>query len=83
MRLSVVHYHMAASVVKETNLIATVPEYAATGHSGIRILPLPFQLPHAQVRQFWHRRAHLEPANRWLRQTISELVTSKGRQRIQ
>ena len=82
-RLSVVHYHMAASVVKETNLIATVPEYAATGHSGIRILPLPFQLPHAQVRQFWHRRAHLEPANRWLRQTISELVASQGRQRIQ
>lgn len=81
-RLSVVHYHMAASVVAGTDLIATVPENAANGIIGLRILPLPFQLPNAQVRQFWHRRSHLDPANRWLRSTISELVAGQGRQRI-
>lgn len=77
-RLSVVHYHMAALVVARTRLIATVPEKTVHGIGGLRILPLPFDLPRAAVRQCWHRRVHVDPANKWLRSTISTLMTGDG-----
>lgn len=78
-RLSVVHYHMAALVVAMTRLIATVPENTMNGIGGLRILPLPFDLPRAAVRQCWHRRVHVDPANKWLRSTISALMTDHAR----
>jgi DNA-binding transcriptional LysR family regulator len=75
-RLSVVHYHMAALVVAKTKLIATVPENTVRGIGGLRILPLPFDLPRAAVRQGWHRRVHVDPANKWLRSTVHALMTN-------
>jgi hypothetical protein len=34
---------------------------------------MPFALPTAEIRQFWHKRAHVDPANRWLRGLILAL----------
>lgn len=76
-RLSVVHYHMAALVVAGTRLIATVPENTVHGIAGLCILPLPFDLPGAAVRQCWHRRVHVDPASKWLRGTISALMAER------
>lgn len=75
-RISVVHYHMAALVATQTRLIATVPENAARGVPGLRILPVPFPLSRAGVRQFWHRRVHVDPANKWLRSTLASLMNT-------
>jgi len=76
-RLSVVHYHMAALVVARTRLIATVPEKTVHGIGGLQIVPLPFELGRATVRQCWHRRVHADPANKWLRNTISAVMTGE------
>ncbi len=73
-KLKVTHYYGASAIVAESDLIATVPENAVAGMHMLQKLPLPFAIPGARVRQFWHRRAHKDPANRWLRTLIAGLI---------
>lgn len=80
-RVSVVHYHMAALLAARTELIATIPENAVKGIAGLRVLPLPFELPRAEIRQFWHRRVHVDPANKWLRSTLGALMNPQAQDR--
>ena len=40
--------------------------------SGVQILPVPLSIPAADVRQFWHRRSHTDPAVSWLRRLVAE-----------
>lgn len=72
--LRVTHYHVAADVVERSNLVVTVPRNAARNARGVQILPVPLSIPAADVRQFWHRRAHKDPANQWLRGTLAKLA---------
>ena len=72
--LRVTHYHVAAEVVARSNLVVTVPRNAARDARGVQILPVPLRIPAADVRQFWHRRAHRDPANQWLRATLAKLA---------
>lgn len=72
--LEISHYYGCAAVVAQSDLIATVPRNAVTGLAGLRQLPLPFDIPAARVRQFWHRRAHKDPANQWLRSLVAEVM---------
>lgn len=71
--LRVTHYHVAVDIVKGTNLLATVPRNAAYKTVGIQVLPVPLKMPVADVRQFWHRRAHKDAANQWLRRTLATI----------
>jgi DNA-binding transcriptional LysR family regulator len=73
-RLEVAQYHIAAKVVAETDLIASVPQNTARGLANLKVFPLPFDMPTAEVRQFWHERNHHDPANQWLRKTIAALI---------
>jgi len=73
-KLTVTHYYGASAIVAESDLIATVPENAVSAMPTLQKLPLPFAVPNARVRQFWHRRAHKDPANQWLRALISGLI---------
>jgi DNA-binding transcriptional LysR family regulator len=61
--LSVTQYHVAAEDVAHSNLVVTVPREAARDARGVQILPVPLRIPASDVRQFWHRRAHRDPAN--------------------
>ncbi|WP_254617205.1 hypothetical protein [Burkholderia metallica] len=40
----------------------------------VRLLPLPFPAPTYELYLHRHPRFHHEPANRWIRDTMSELV---------
>src|SRR3546814_16511306 len=60
----------------QSNLIATVPGNAVAGMEGLDTYALPFKMPQARVRQFWHRRAHTDAAHKWLRQLIAGLILS-------
>jgi DNA-binding transcriptional LysR family regulator len=65
-------------IVAQTTFIATVPEkFASAVMAGehLQVLPCPFALSSFGVKQHWHERYHADPANRWLRQTMSELFT--------
>lgn len=69
----VTHYRVAVDIVERTNLLATVPRNATHNARGIQVLPVPLKLPAADVRQFWHRRAHKDPAIQWLRGVLTRL----------
>lgn len=71
--LKVAEYHTAVEVVAATALIATVPRRAMQSARGLQTMPLPFALPPARVRQFWHSRADQDLANRWLRARLMAL----------
>lgn len=73
-KLTVTHYHRCAAIVAQSDLIATVPGNAIAGMEAVKTIPLPFKMPQARVRQFWHRRAHTDAAHKWLRQLIANLA---------
>jgi DNA-binding transcriptional LysR family regulator len=63
------------SIVANAQLLAIVPRLLATtlaAKEKIRILELPIELPSYSVKQHWHERFHLDPANIWLRDTLSK-----------
>lgn len=74
--LSVTHYHVAATVAAHTDLMVALPEHAIPITDALHVMPLPLEVPAAIVRQFWHRRFHDDPANRWLRTRIAALKLS-------
>jgi DNA-binding transcriptional LysR family regulator len=65
------------NLIAESEMIAAVP--LAVGRRfarlyNIKALPLPFEVPEYDLCQYWHARFHHDPANRWLRQLMPELV---------
>lgn len=81
-KLTVTHYQRCAAIVMQSDLIATVPGNAVVGMDRLETYELPFKMPQARVRQFWHRRAHTDAAHKWLRQLIAGLILDgRGRPR--
>lgn len=70
------HFLAAPTVVAATDLVATVPFKMGEHYARIlplRLLPHPLRIPVFQVNQYWHRRYHKDPANRWLRGHFARL----------
>lgn len=71
------HFLAALALLQGTDLIATIPSRVIRSFSHpewLRTLELPLKIPNLSVCQYWHERAHQDPANRWLRGVISELL---------
>ena len=69
-------------VVAQTDLVATLPRRSAEFFRetlGLKILPVPLELPGFALGQFWHERRHGDPAHAWLREQI-RIVLREGRQ---
>jgi len=74
--LRVQNFLALIEIVAKTDLIAVVPFEAAETLQKIgrlKVYPLPFATPTFTIRQYWHRRYHNDPANRWLREVFSRL----------
>jgi hypothetical protein len=39
----------------------------------IEVMPFPARIPGYDIRFFWHRRAHNDAANKWLRRSYASL----------
>jgi DNA-binding transcriptional LysR family regulator len=83
-RFSLPRFMGVPFVVAESNTIAAVP--LAVGRrfaefANIKLLPLPFPAPRYDFHLYWHSRFHQEPANRWMRDVMSELI--KGSQQYE
>jgi DNA-binding transcriptional LysR family regulator len=73
------------SIVANTQLLAIVPRLLAStlaAKENVRILELPIELPSYSVKQHWHERFHLDPANIWLRDTLLKLFSKLGDSRV-
>jgi DNA-binding transcriptional LysR family regulator len=72
--------HTAAlRVVGETDLVLTVPERYARlldRSAGNRILPLPIAMPMLEAYLYWHESVDDDPANRWLRESVTRAFAS-------
>ncbi|MDB5840112.1 MAG: LysR family transcriptional regulator [Herminiimonas sp.] len=76
--LRVGHYLALPTIIRETDLLACLPSRAATAMlpmKGIRIMPLPFELPLLTVKLFWHRRNHHDRAARWFRSVVAKVLS--------
>jgi DNA-binding transcriptional LysR family regulator len=74
--LHVPHFMSIPLVIAKSDLIATVP--FAVGISFGELAPLrlmrpPFDLPHIDLKQHWHRRFHKDARNVWLRSMVVSL----------
>lgn len=68
-----------AIMVAETDLLATVPRQigeALARNPGIVVASCPLDIPHFPVKQFWHKRRHHDPANRWIRGVCAQILQS-------
>lgn len=74
------HFMSVPLLIAHSNMIATVPVGVAriyTRLTHLKMLPLPFDCPVVELKQFWHRRSHTDPGTVWLRRLVAELF--KGR----
>lgn len=78
--LRVPHMLSVPTVVRESDLLATVPQSVGLlfrHYAGIRAVDLPFedagQPPRTTVSQFWSARFDRDPANMWLRGLVARI----------
>ena len=72
-RLRCQHYFAACKVVRETDLLLTMPKrYAdlANQQFGNLVYPVPFDMPPMDIHLYWHASVEHDPANRWLRTQV-------------
>lgn len=65
------------NLLANTDLIATVPNRVAqtlVKIARVKALAPPYRFPAFSIKQHWHERYQHDPANRWLRSTVAELV---------
>lgn len=78
--LSVPYFGAAVVAVASTDMIATVPFSAVRlyqNHVKVVAMPPPFTAEPLQIVMLWHPRLDADPAHRWLRDTIVEMVASE------
>jgi len=69
----------AASLVKETGLIATLPKRQAErsrGDADLIIAPLPADAPPFSVHMFWSERYDKDPVTLWLRDVVAQAIAA-------
>ncbi|WP_437898239.1 LysR family transcriptional regulator [Sorangium sp. So ce124] len=65
----------AIALARATDLIATVPEHHTRSlRDGLFSFALPFAAPEITVSLVWHPRLDADPAHRWLRDSVREVV---------
>ena len=70
------HFTVVPAIIRNSDLLVTVPSSVIDAMPVLRrvkALPLPFETPLFEVKQFWHQRYHHDPANRWLRGVIAQM----------
>ena len=76
-RLRCSNYFAACGVVRETDLVLTMPQRYATilnAHFGNRLLPFPLEVPAFDTYLYWHANAEGDPANIWLRRQLDQAL---------
>ncbi|KAF1023684.1 MAG: PCP degradation transcriptional activation protein [Paracidovorax wautersii] len=75
------HFMAVPSIIAATDLIVTVPRPIADYYARIeklRVVEPPINIDAFPVSVFWHPCFHLDPAVRWLRESIIHLFRSDG-----
>ena len=71
------HYFAACEVVRDSDLLLTMPERYARIISRLipnRISAFPIEIPTLETCLYWHARTDADPGNTWLRELIAKVV---------
>ena len=72
-------FSSALSIVRSTDLVATVPErHTGVLRAGMHTFALPFCIPEITVSLIWHPRMDADPAHRWLRECVREICSAQS-----
>ena len=72
--LSVPHFLFMMSVLASTDLVAMLPSRLVRNTPALRVVEPPLEVPGYEMAMLWHERSHRDPAHRWLRDYIADLV---------
>lgn len=78
-RLRCQHYFAACEVVRRTDLLLTMPGHYARVMAAVvpnRLLPFPLELPRLDAVMYWHGSMTDDPASRWLRGRLTEILAA-------
>lgn len=71
------HFTSVPMIVARSDLVVTVPYplgmYFASLAANVKIVKPGLTIPSIDLKQYWHRRFHQDPKNRWLRGLVAEL----------
>jgi DNA-binding transcriptional LysR family regulator len=81
------HNQTACLVVSNTDMLLTLPERHAelfntgSANTGLayRVYPFPLPAPRLEAHLYWHESVENDPANRWLREEIENVLISERR----
>jgi DNA-binding transcriptional LysR family regulator len=76
------HNVTACMVVSQTDMLLTLPERHAhlLKMDGLnRLYPFPLPAPRLEAHLYWHESVENDPANRWLREEIENVLLSEPR----
>ncbi|TJZ79067.1 LysR family transcriptional regulator [Chitiniphilus eburneus] len=71
--LQLSQYAAAFDLLSESDMLLTAPELvlrAAEARRGLKVVPLPFDLPQISLSLYWHARRHHDPAHIWMRNAL-------------
>lgn len=74
------HFMHIPFIVRDTDLIATIPKVIAVAFAdieGLLSVTPPFNIPPIPLKQYWCERQHRDPGHIWLRQIVAELFINK------
>nr|WP_298373666.1 LysR family transcriptional regulator [uncultured Halomonas sp.] len=75
--LAIPQFNGLSTLLAETDIIATVPDYVATAltaNGGLRASEVPFECPSFELSMVWSSTQHNDPAECWLRSRIQMLA---------
>ena len=68
---------LALIAASRTDLVASVPERTARGMApsiGLQVFAFPVTVPSEAMRMAWHPRQSADPAHRWLRERMRQVL---------
>ncbi|HBT4788237.1 TPA: LysR family transcriptional regulator, partial [Klebsiella variicola subsp. variicola] len=68
--LSVPHFLFMLETLRNSDLVAVLPERLVRGQSGLEVVEPPLAVAGFEMLMLWHERWHRDPAHQWLRQFI-------------
>jgi DNA-binding transcriptional LysR family regulator len=73
------HFMSIPTIIGKTDLVVTLPHaiglFFSQAGAIIMVMEPPLPIPRIELRQHWHRNAHHDPKNKWLRRLVAGLFT--------
>jgi DNA-binding transcriptional LysR family regulator len=71
------HFTSVPMIIARSDLVVTVPHplglYFSSLTANLKIVKPGIAIPRIDLKQYWHRRFHQDPKNRWLRGLVADL----------